>query len=97
MMETAFWSHTIWFILLGLTTIIELTAIFLKVKNRGKIIALYLTISGLTFCFEMVILSVLKAYEYYPKLIPHSPADDSIAGNLFSQFSVSATALLIAV
>lgn len=30
-------------------------------------------------------------------LIPQSPSDDSIAGNLFSQFSVSATALLIAV
>ncbi|TKC16729.1 hypothetical protein [Robertmurraya kyonggiensis] len=49
----------------------------------------------MTFCFEMMILSYLKAYTYYPMLVPNSPPDDSIAGNLFSQFSVSATALLI--
>ncbi|RTR25959.1 hypothetical protein EKG37_22260 [Robertmurraya yapensis] len=97
MMGNAFWSHTIWFILLGLTTIIELIVIFSKVTNRKPVFAVYLTISGMAFCFEMVVLSYLKAYTYYPMLLPHSPPDDSIAGNIFSQFSVTATALLIAV
>lgn len=96
-MGNAFWSHTIWFILLGLTTLIELIVIFSKVTNRKPVFAVYLTISGMAFCFEMVILSYLKAYTYYPMLLPHSPPDDSIAGNIFSQFSVTATALLIAV
>ncbi|WP_246010475.1 hypothetical protein [Bacillus yapensis] len=96
-MGNAFWSHTIWFILLGLTTIIELIVIFSKVTNRKPVFAVYLTISGMAFCFEMVVLSYLKAYTYYPMLLPHSPPDDSIAGNIFSQFSVTATALLIAV
>lgn len=95
-MGTDFWSHTIWFILLGITTIIELVIIFFNVKQRRPVFALYLTVSGMTFLFEMMILSVLKAYTYYPKLVPNSPPDDSIAGNLFSQFSVSATALLLA-
>ncbi len=96
-MSPTFWSNTIWFILLGITTVIELIIIFLKVKNRKRVLALYLTICGITFCFEMVVYSFFKSYEYYPMLIPHSRPDDSIAGNLFSQFSVSATALLIAV
>lgn len=96
-MSSTFWSNTIWYILLGISTIIELVLIFLKVKNRKLALALYLTISGMTFCFEMTIYSYFKAYEYFPLLIPQSPPDDSIAGNLFSQFSVSATALLIAV
>lgn len=96
-MGNAFWSHTIWFILLGLTTLIELIVIFSKVTNRKPVFAVYLTISGMAFCFEMVVLSYLKAYTYYPMLLPHSPPDDSIAGNIFSQFSVTATALLIAV
>ncbi|MEQ2527870.1 hypothetical protein WMO40_14270 [Bacillaceae bacterium CLA-AA-H227] len=96
-MGDAFWSHTIWFILLGLTTIIELIVIFSKVTNRKPVFAVYLTISGMAFCFEMVVRSYLKAYTYYPMLLPHSPPDDSIAGNIFSQFSVTATALLIAV
>jgi len=97
MLGTAFWSHTIWFILLGITTMIELIIILLNVKKRPTVLALYLTISGMTFFFEMIILSLLRAYTYYPMLIPDSPPDDSIAGNLFSQFSVSASALLLAV
>lgn len=97
MMGTDFWSHTIWFILLGFTTFIELVVIFSKVTDRKPVFAIYLTISGMAFCFEMIVLSYLKAYTYYPMLLPHSPPDDSIAGNIFSQFSVTATALLIVV
>lgn len=97
MLGTAFWSHTIWFILLGITTMIELIIIFLNVKKRPAVLALYLSISGMTFFFEMIILSLLKAYTYYPMLVPDSQPVDSIAGNLFSQFSVSASALLLAV
>lgn len=96
-MGITFWTHTIWFILLGITTVIELIIIFAKVNNRKTTLAFYLTISGLTFCFEMIILSYLKAYTYFPMLIPSSPPDDSIAGNLFSQFSVTATALVLTV
>lgn len=96
MFGNAFWSHTIWFILLGITTLIELAILLWKTERRMFIIALFLTISGLTFSFEMIIHSYFKAYTYFPKLIPHMPSDDSIAGNLFSQFSVSATAILIA-
>lgn len=86
MLGTAFWSHTIWFILLGITTMIELIIILLNVKKRPTVLALYLTISGMTFFFEMIILSLLRAYTYYPMLIPDSPPDDSIAGNLFRNF-----------
>ncbi|NPV89692.1 MAG: hypothetical protein HPY50_02805 [Firmicutes bacterium] len=96
-MSPTFWSNTIWFILLGISTIIELAVIFLKVKSRKLVLALYLTISGMAFCYEMIIYAYFKSYKYFPMLIPQSPPDDSIAGNLFSQFSVSATALLIAV
>jgi hypothetical protein len=39
----------------------------------------------------------LKAYQYFPMLIPQSPSMIPIAGNLFSQLFISATALLIAV
>lgn len=96
-MNPTFWSNTIWYILLGISTIIELVLIFIKAKNRKLVLAQYFTISGMTFCFEMAIYSYFKAYAYFPMLIPQSPPDDSIAGNLFSQFSVAATALLIAV
>ncbi|WP_047980201.1 hypothetical protein [Ornithinibacillus contaminans] len=96
-MGITFWTNTVWFILLGLTTIITLVVIFAKVKNRKTALAFYITMSGFAFSFEMVIMSYFKAYTYYPMLIPSSLSDDSVAGNLFSQFSVTATAMLIAV
>lgn len=94
-MHGTFWSNTIWFILLGITTLAELVLLLWKTERRWFILAFYFTISGLSFCFEMTIHSFFHAYTYIPKLIPHSPPDDAIAGNLFSQFSVSATAVVI--
>jgi hypothetical protein len=96
-MPSTFWSNTIWYILLGISNIIELVFIFTKVKDWKRVLAIYITISGMTYTFELTILSGLRAYQYLPKIIPQSPYDDAIMGNYFSQFSVSATALLIAV
>lgn len=95
--NSAFWTHTIWFILLGIVTILELAMIFRRADDRKLALALYLTICGMTFSFEMIVLSFFKAYRYFPMVFPESPPDDNIVGNLFSQFSVSATALLLAV
>jgi hypothetical protein len=96
-MTSTFWSNTIWYVLLGVITAAELAAIFTKVKNRKRTLAFFLAVSGLTFSLEMLVYSYLKAYQYFPMLTPQSPSDDSIAGNLFSQLFISATALLIAV
>lgn len=96
-MPSTFWSNTIWFILLGVFTIIQLIFIFMKVKCWKRVFAVYITISGMTYAFELTITSGMHAYEYFPKIIPHNLYNDSIAGNYFSQFSVTATALLIAV
>lgn len=96
-MNSTFWSNTIWYILLGIATIVELVIIFVKADNRKDVLALYLTICGITFCgFEISTLMCLKGYDYFPKILA-SHHDDSVAGNLFSQTSVSASAVLIAV
>lgn len=96
-MSTTFWSNTIWYILLGIATILELVFVLIKANNRKLVLALYITISGITFLgFEMITLMCLKAYIYYPKILSNQH-DDSVVGNLFSQTSVSASAILIAV
>lgn len=97
LMISLFWKNTIWFILLGITIIIELILIFIKVRNKKRILALYITISGIVFAFEITITAVLHAYQYLPKILPQKPFDDGIIGNYFSQFSVATTTLLIAV
>lgn len=68
-----------------------------KAKDRKHVIALFLIILGMSFSAELTIFCFLRSYDYYPMIIPQSPIDDGIAGNIFSQFSISATALLIAV
>lgn len=91
-----FWSNTIWFILLGITTIIEFAYVLVKAEKRKPMLALYLTISGMVYSFQLTIFGFLKSYDYYPMIFNHiSRLDDGLAGNIFSQFSVSATALLI--
>lgn len=96
-MNDTFWSNTIWYILLGISTIIEIVFIFKKAKMYKHIIASFLAMSGIAFNIELTIFCFLRSYDYYPMIIPQSPIDDGLAGNLFSQFSITSTALLTAV
>jgi hypothetical protein len=94
-----FWTNTIWYVLLGILTVIELIFVLVKVNNRRLTLAFYITLAGITLNFETIILIFLRAYAYYPMILhKHSdPFNDVLAGNLFSQFSVSATVLLVTV
>ncbi|MUK88512.1 hypothetical protein GMD78_08915 [Ornithinibacillus sp. L9] len=96
-MGPTFWSNTIWYILLGIMTILVLVIVFTKTPNRKHVLSLYLSVCGITFfAFEVVILMCLKAYIYFPKIFSNQH-DDSVVGNIFSQTSVSAAAVFITV
>ncbi len=93
-----FWTNTIWFIILGIITILELVYVIKKSNKHKRTFAFYLSVCGMTFLFEMLLYGFLKSYDYYPMIFDNvSRLDDGLAGNLFSQFSISATALLICV
>ena len=95
-MPQYFFSHTIWYVLLGLSSAIELAYVFFKSDQRKKMFGLFLTIAGILFIIEIQVLGVFQAYDYHPMIAAHiSPIDDSIIGNVFSQFSIAATALLL--
>lgn len=89
-----FWTNTIWYIILGILTIFELIITIRKVKNRKFVFAFYFTATGITLTIESFLIFIFRAYHYYPKIITTSYFDDELSGNLFSQFSVSATILL---
>jgi hypothetical protein len=93
----SFWTNTIWYIALGVLTIFELILVFRKTKEKKFALAFYITATGITLAIEVTLFFVFAAYDYYPKIIPNSYYNDELSGNLFSQFSISATALLIAV
>ncbi|SDY55738.1 hypothetical protein SAMN05421736_102261 [Evansella caseinilytica] len=95
-----FWSHTMWYLLLILISIIQIIYTLFHSTNRCRTFAFYLTLVGLPLYFETVILIFFDSYVYYPKIIQNpnlDPFNDVLTGNLFSQFSVSASALLLAV
>ena len=98
-MSSTFYTNTIWYILLAIIALLQLTFIMFKTKTRKLTFAFFLTILGITLSLETIILIFLKSYEYYPMIFKTSPNpyDDIIAGNLFSQFSVSVSVLLVVI
>lgn len=95
-MRTEFWTNTIWYILLGITSAISLGVILYKAKNRWFITAFMLAVITLTYYTEFGLLAFTDAYRYYPKLSTDSYLD-SVFGNYFSQFSISTTGVLAVV
>lgn len=97
-MNSTFWTYTIGYVLLGISTVLELIFILVKAQRKRLTLAFYFTVLGIALSFETIILIYFKAYYYYPMLVKASvePFHDALAGNLFSQFSVAATLLLVA-
>lgn len=92
-----FWSHTIWYVILGVITIVELTLVLFKANHRKFAFAYFLFLNGVAFNAEGFLLTLSKGYNYYPMIIRSAPFDDALAGNYFSQISLAVTALLICI
>ncbi len=104
-----FWTNTIWYVILGIITVFEVTYFMVKTNNRKLAFALYLTICGMAFAFEVTIYDFFKRYMYYPMIIQDTATPDKqiaqqlirfhdgLIGNFFSQYSVAATAVLITI
>ena len=95
-MNPTFWTNTIWFILLFVTSIITNILVLHRTNNTKFAIAFLFSLIGLSFIFEATLVLGLNAYSYYPKIFKDSYLD-IIFGNYFSQISVSSTSLLLAV
>lgn len=95
-MSSTFWTNTIWYILLGIIAIIVFVFAMFKAEKKKPALALFLIVYGIILNFETAILILLKSYTYYPMVFKTAPnpINDSLLGNIFSQFSVSATILL---
>lgn len=92
-----FWTNSIWYIILAEATVGLLSFVLLKSKQKNRDLGFFFAIVGLVFIIETVVYIFFNAYEYYPKIIPHSPKNDGVVGNLISQFSISTAALFICV
>ena len=95
-MSSTFWSNTIWFILLFVSSIIACVVILHKANNIKFAIAFLFSIIGFTFILEAILVIGFNAYTYHPKIVSDKYLD-AVFGNYFSQISIASTALLIAV
>lgn len=95
-MNPTFWTNTIWFILLFVTSIIAIVISLYKTNNRKFAIVFLFSIIGFSFVLEAILVLRFKAYTYYPKIVPLKFLD-AVFGNYFSQISVSSTSLLLAI
>lgn len=93
-MKGTFWSHTLWYLLLAAVSIGLFVFLWIKSNNRKLMIGFFFAVMGLTFYSETVLLTLLYAYQYLPKLSRY-PFLDSIIGNYFSQFALTVTAVLV--
>ncbi len=95
-MISSFWNNTVWYIALAVLCVAIVAFTLAKSKDRKKTLAFFFAVLGLTYLIEVFLLIVTDAYAYYPKIASDS-FHESLIGNFFSQYSVSASAVLIAV
>ncbi|MFC4808151.1 hypothetical protein [Paenibacillus sp. GCM10023250] len=93
-----FWSHTVWYLLLGIASLAQLIYTLYHSENRRQTFAFYFSLVALPLYFETVVMIFLNAYVYDPDIIRDpklNPFNDALAGNLFSQFGVASSAVLL--
>lgn len=92
-MSSSFWSNTIWYILLFVSSIITIILTLIKSKNRKLTIGFTLATLGFVYSIEVILALLFKSYMYYPK-ITNDIFQDTVLGNVFSQVSISSTSAL---
>lgn len=95
-MKIIFWTNTVWYIALAIISIAMISISVIKASDRKKALAFFFAVLGMTYFIEVFLMLVTDAYAYYPKIASDS-FHESLIGNFFSQYSVSASAVLIAV
>jgi hypothetical protein len=95
-MNSTFWTNTIWYILLLFTSIVSVVFIFKKTETPKFTCAFLLSVFGFTVILESILVVWLEAYRYYPKIVSDT-FQDAVFGNIFSQISLSSTAVLLIV
>lgn len=92
-----FWTNTVWYIALGATSAVSIIIMFIRSKVRKKLFAFWFGVLGFTYMLEACLVLLFNAYTYHPMMRPEDPFFDAVLGNIFSQVSVSSSAVLICV
>jgi hypothetical protein len=91
-----FWTNTVWYLALFVISAACVAAFLRKAGNRRFAFAFFLSIVGLIYIMEHIIVVYLDAYQYHPG-ISGDPAIENMFGNIFSQTSIAAAAMVLIV
>jgi hypothetical protein len=94
-MNTTFWTNTVWYAALAIISIAMVSISLIKASEHKKTLVFFFAVLGMAYFIEVFLMIVTDAYAYYPKIASDS-FHESLIGNFFSQYSVSASAVLIA-
>jgi hypothetical protein len=92
-----FWTNTIWYLLLLASSVIVIIITAKKSSDLSFTSAFSVAVLGFAYWIEASLVIVLNAYTYHPMITPWDPFQDAVLGNIFSQVSVSSTAVLYCV
>lgn len=95
-MSGKFWTNTIWYIILLSISVLSVSVSLLKTGKRRFAFAFFLSVLGLTYIMEHILVVYLIAYQYHPGVYGNQALEDTL-GNVISQTSIASTALLIIV
>lgn len=62
-------------------------------KKDSKLFSLFLSMAGLAFLFEYIVLVLFKSYRYYPKILKNSYFDNIFGANVSQLYTVPTVAV----
>jgi hypothetical protein len=96
-MNPTFWTNTIWYVLLGITSAVAIVLIIRKPDYRKFNIAFTFIVLGFVYTIESILLGLNGgAYSYYP-MVSKDSFIDNVIGNHFSQVSICTTLVLLVI
>lgn len=93
-MKGEFWTNTIWYLILLAVSAASVVVSLRKAGNKRFAFAFFLSAVGLVYIMEHIIVVYLNAYQYRPGISGDQAIEDTF-GNICSQTSIAATALLM--
>lgn len=94
-MRPTFWTNTIWYLLLLFSSIVAAVVTYKNSHNRSFTVLFSLAVLGFTYWIEVTLVMIFGAYTYHPMITPDDPFFDTVLGNMFSQISITTTAVMV--
>lgn len=96
-MSGIFWTNTIWYLMLFVISAVCVAISLGRAGNRRFVFAFFLSVVGLIYIMEHTLIVYFSAYHYHTGIYYTDQTIEDTFGNIFSQTSIAATAMVLVV